>query len=199
MGVSPDDPGAAEARDKSLQRIALASMSYCPDVDLQLCELESIRRRGAAGSEALCTSNCTETDFVDIEPKTCAAVDDYPSDLLANRNNAERSYEERACCKVGIDAPSDECPVKPIVTKSDHDDFPVGVVIGVAAGALVVICGLAVFCVVRRRYVSLSILREQMKVIRLFQTITYLFDPYTKTDVPGPKTNHPTHQPTDWC
>ena len=176
MGVSPDDPDATEARDKSLQRIARASVSYCPDVDLELCELESIRRRGAAGSDALCTSNCTEIDFVDIEPRTCAAVDDYPSDLLANRINDGRAYEERACCKVGIDTPSDECPAGPAtVNRGDDGGFPVEVVIGVAVVVLVVIGGLAVSCAVRRRYVLLSAFLKVYKTL-LTNFLTYKTD-----------------------
>ena len=110
LGVSPDDPQANEARNVSLETIVQASTAFCPQVDLQLCEFESIRRRGKAGDDALCTNNCTASDFVEMEANRCAAVDDYPSDLLANRFYAGLQYEDRACCKVGNDAPSKECP-----------------------------------------------------------------------------------------
>ena len=147
LGVSPDDPDASEARALSLERIVQASTAFCPEVDLTLCEFESIRRRGVAGDEALCTGNCTAADFVDIEARTCATLDDYPSDLLANRRYAGKSYEQRSCCKVGNDVPSDECP--PSAEKGGSDSS-IAIIIGVVAVVLVLVVGIVAFVCFRR-------------------------------------------------
>lgn len=153
LGVSPDDPDASEAQALSLEEIVQASTAFCPELDLTLCELESIRRRGVAGDEALCTSNCSSADFVDIEARTCATIHDYPSDLIENRRNAGLSYEQRTCCKVDdpINRPSDECPLK-LVNGTRGGGFPVGIfVAALTAVILLLVVGLYVYR--RCRYV----------------------------------------------
>jgi hypothetical protein len=53
----------------------------------------SYRRQGAAEDEALCTANCTENDFVKIEPEECPSVSDYPRDLWNNIDSQGTDYE----------------------------------------------------------------------------------------------------------
>ena len=83
------DSGSQEALD----RVVLASTANCPSLNLTLCELESFRRQGLAGDEALCTSTCMESDFVEIEAEKCPFVADYPQDLWNNTNNQGTNYE----------------------------------------------------------------------------------------------------------
>lgn len=85
-----------------------------------------------AGDDAMWTEHCTEADFVDKKTKTCAGV--------ANRLYAGKAYQERACCKVGTDAPSDECPVDP----DAGGGCPTGVIIGVVVLVLLVVVGAVV-------------------------------------------------------
>lgn len=153
LGVSRDDPNQGQARNVSLARVIQASTAFCPDVALTHCEFESVRRRGLAGDDALCSNDCTDSDFVEIETEPCAILDDYPSDLFANRGEAGLSYTQRACCKPGVDAATDHCPYLP----EGSDSLPLGVIVGVAAGAclLFVTLGFVAF----RRYVR-SCLRQ---------------------------------------
>ena len=51
--------GSEAGSQEVLDRVVLASTAKCPSLNLTLCELESFRRQGSAGDEALCTSNCT--------------------------------------------------------------------------------------------------------------------------------------------
>jgi hypothetical protein len=126
----------SEGSQQSIERVARAAIAVCPVLDLATCELESFRRQGAAGDEALCTSNCSGADFVQVEAQQCPAVSDYPSELFMNRGLLGRSYEERVCCKVGETTPSDECP------EGSGGGGSIGLIIGIVAG-VVVLLGLA--------------------------------------------------------
>lgn len=94
----------------SLQRIIRQSTAKCPSLELTLCELESFRRRGSAGDFSLCTSNCTASDFVEIEPQKCGVEHDYPKDLWVNTQEEGLTYEERSCCVVGESEAAVEWP-----------------------------------------------------------------------------------------
>jgi hypothetical protein len=52
----------------------------------------SFRRQGAAGDEALCTTNCTTDELVTIEPKKCPSISDYPKDLWNNIESQGTDY-----------------------------------------------------------------------------------------------------------
>jgi hypothetical protein len=96
--------GLEAGSQEALDQVVLASTARCPSLHLSLCELESFRRQGAAGSEALCTSNCTEDDFVQIEAEECPFVHDYPQDLWQNNDDQGVAYLVRSsrldsvCC-----------------------------------------------------------------------------------------------------
>jgi hypothetical protein len=71
----------------------------CPNLSLDHCQLESLRKYGSddTGNEnTLCSDNCSE-----IKPLKASLCDNYPDDLWNNIFNQGRSYEERTCCKVG--------------------------------------------------------------------------------------------------
>jgi hypothetical protein len=85
--------GLEAGSQEVLDRVILASTAKCPSLNLSICELESFRRQSAAGNEALCTANCTENDFVKIEPENCSSVSDYPQDLWNNIDSQEKDYE----------------------------------------------------------------------------------------------------------
>jgi len=128
--------GVEEGSQESINRIVRTSTARCPNIDLTLCEIESFRRRGSAGNGALCTDNCTATDFVAIEEEACGTISDYPEDVWADQNYADLSYFERTCCKVGEDRPSDECPPNDNGNTSATGVI-VGGVVGGAVGAFV--------------------------------------------------------------
>jgi len=136
-----------EGSQESINHIVLTSTAKCPDIDLTLCELESFRRRGSAGNEALCTNNCSATEFVEIEEEPCPAVSDYPGDLWADRSYEDLSYLERTCCKVGEDRPSDECPLE------DGGASTAAIVGGVVGGlvGVIALCLGGIYCVRRRK------------------------------------------------
>jgi hypothetical protein len=123
-----DVPGGSQ---DSIDRIVRQSTAVCPTVKLELCELESFRQSGAAGSDALCTATCNKTDFVSIEETQCSAADDYPKDLWANRDLTGVSYTQRACC-VAVDislALTGQC-----LAFVDQDVKHLGAIIGGAIG-----------------------------------------------------------------
>ena len=134
LGIAPE-----RGSQESINRIALVSTARCPTLELELCELESFRRNGAAGDEALCTTNCTEDDFVQIEEESCPFVTQYPSELWVNDDYMGLSYEDRVCCLVGESFPSDQCPL----ANNDNDDSTkTTIIIGsaVGGGVLLILC-----------------------------------------------------------
>lgn len=176
------DTGDAEARDASLARIVQASTALCPDVTLSLCQLESLRRRGLAGDAALCSSNCTQADFVAIEAETCSAVDDYPQDLFADRSYAGKSYTDRACCKAGVDAPSDQCPPGQASGGGGGgggSSSNTGAVIASVLAALMLVLGIAVLAVfLSRRCVQRRIAGFYVFVRSLLSLMTCSLSPH---------------------
>jgi hypothetical protein len=130
---------------KSLDAIVKRSKAVCPTLGLSHCALESFRRRGVAGDEALCTTSCNETDFVALEAEKCPTISDYPRDLIADRSFKGRSYTERTCCKVGVDEPSSECPAENGTSFSEY------AIVGIAIGAVVLCCCGFFICYLRKR------------------------------------------------
>lgn len=114
--VYGDEAGATA----ELEKLALRSAARCPSINVQECVLESIRRQGKAGDFARCSSNCTAFDLVQVEPQACLFVDDYPTQLWVNTRNRNLTYDERICCRVGEDGPSDTCPA----SETDENSTP---------------------------------------------------------------------------
>jgi len=109
-----------------VNKIARVSAARCPNLDLTLCELESYRRRGNAGNEALCTTECTAADFVAIEEQSCGPNVTYPTDLWINTDLDDVPYLERVCCKTGETQASLECPEEePVLPTSTPEEEPI--------------------------------------------------------------------------
>jgi len=51
------------------------------------------------------TLNCSKA-FV----QPCPGYEEYPTDLWRNTDMVDKTYEERVCCEVGTNEPSDDCP-----------------------------------------------------------------------------------------
>jgi len=131
-----EDKGDITALERAVRR----STAKCPSLEsLSLCELESYRRTGFAGNDALCSNNCTESDFVPIEPEQCKTVSDYPTDLWANIDEMGIPYEDKACCLVGETTASDKCP--PGDASDNEDSNGVGIIIGIIVAGTAVVCG----------------------------------------------------------
>jgi hypothetical protein len=101
--------GVTSGSAATLDQVVKKSSAKCPTWNLTLCELESFRRRGVSSDQALCTRACGIDDFVGIEQKQCAAIDDVPQVLWADRSFEGIDYKKRVCCKEGDTAPSDQC------------------------------------------------------------------------------------------
>ena len=135
---------------KSLDEIVKRSKAVCPALKLGQCALESFRRRGLAGNEALCTNSCNETDFVTLEAEKCPTINDYPQDLIIDRSFKSRSYTERTCCKVGINEPTSECPV------DDGASIGASAIVGIVVGAIALCCcGFFIYYLQGRRNVTI--------------------------------------------
>jgi hypothetical protein len=149
-------PAGGEGSQKSIEGIAQAAIAVCPVLELATCEVELYRGQGVAGDEALCTTNCTGVDFVQVEAQQCFAVSEYPLELFINRVLLGKTYEERVCCKIGETTTSDECrtpgdtestsespsftPSFSPSSKGGEGGSNIGVIVGIAAGALAILC-----------------------------------------------------------
>jgi hypothetical protein len=98
LGTASDGNNDSEA----IWRVATRSVARCPSFKLTKCELEAYRL-ATSGEAARCNSNCTSDGFIETHTKHCATVKNYPSDLFANTNLENQSYESRVCCAVGVD------------------------------------------------------------------------------------------------
>jgi hypothetical protein len=126
--------GVPDGSKESINRIVRQSTAVCPTIDLALCELESFRRRSSAGDEALCTTNCTASEYFEIEEQACSFVNDYPRDLFINNMLQGLSYEERVCCVVGENTvhTADQCVAGP-------DELNIGLIVGTVIGGILVV------------------------------------------------------------
>jgi hypothetical protein len=128
--------GVTSGSAATLDRVVKNSSAKCPTWNLTLCELESFRRRGVSSDQALCTRTCGIDDFVGIEEKQCAAIDDVPQVLWADRSFEGIDYEKRVCCEEGDTAPSDQC------SAGSGLDMGLGAIVGlILASVLVLILG----------------------------------------------------------
>eukprot|EP00977_Amphora_coffeiformis_P015582 scaffold4562_cov178-Amphora_coffeaeformis.AAC.11 len=150
LGITATTPGMGSAESiERVSRVAYATAANCPVLDLGLCALESVRRQGLAGDEALCTNNCTLEDFVQVEEELCPFVTDYPSDLWVSTANDGVPFVGRACCIIGENAPSDECPAQLDTSRlgeGSSSAFPIGAIVGIVVGVLIVLGGVVWWC-----------------------------------------------------
>lgn len=84
----------------TLELLEMESTAKCPVIDLTQCELESFRRRGISrtNEDAICTNNCTSSEFVQIEEQECPIASDLPTYLWTDNGGLGRTAEERLCC-----------------------------------------------------------------------------------------------------
>ena len=130
--------GISMGSQDSIDRIVKQSTAFIPEIELQLCELESFRRIGSVGDDGLCTTSCNATDFVQVEELECGLASDYPANLFINEVLKGKSYEERACCAVNVTMPDmiNQCNAK------SKDGLSIGGIVGIVLGGLaaVLIC-----------------------------------------------------------
>ena len=152
LGIDNGGGGSEE----SIRRVALLSTARCPRIELGLCELESYRRGGAAGDEALCTNNCSNAELVSVQAEACPFVSDYPKELWKNPDpdNDSKSYADRVCCHVGETWADAQCPARgttpPTTTKEKK--LGAGTIAGIAVGSVagLVIVGVGAFMAMSR-------------------------------------------------
>ena len=80
-------------KEEVISRMVARSIAQCPNLNITQCQLESLSKE-----DDRCTTNCPLSSVYKISE--CSDVD-YPFDVLHNRNNEGRTYEERTCCSVG--------------------------------------------------------------------------------------------------
>jgi len=92
-----------------LDRFVRRSTARCPKIELGACELDALRF--ITGGENATCEFCNSTNYAGVVP-SCPSQSDVPNDLWDNSNMAGRKYNERACCEVGQNVPSDSCPAR---------------------------------------------------------------------------------------
>ena len=124
--------GNALGSQDSIDRIVKRSTAFIPVIELELCELESFRRIGSVGDDALCTTTCNATDFVQVQELECSSVSDYPTNLFVNEDIKGLSYEDRVCCVVNSTMPdmNNQCG------SNGGDGLGTGAIIGIALGSV---------------------------------------------------------------
>ena len=124
--------GNALGSQDSIDRIVKRSTAFIPVIELELCELESFRRIGSVGDDALCTTTCNATDFVQVQELECSSVSDYPTNLFVDEDIKGLSYEDRVCCVVNSTMPdmSNQCG------SNEGDGLNTGALIGIVAGSV---------------------------------------------------------------
>jgi hypothetical protein len=142
------------ASTESFQRVVEFAKASCPRLVLSRCEIESYRRQGTAKDAALCNLNCTEADYVQVEEQMCNDTSVYPTKLWQNTDRRGKNYEESACCIIGEDSPSTECPRTSELEVGPRTSEPavgprtseraVGAIIGGTLGGLAGVAALAV-------------------------------------------------------
>ena len=88
-------------QDQVIQQIIQRSGAVCPTIELNACQLESLRKYGSddEGNHGAVCGSCSGT----ISQLQAPLCQDYATVLWDNDLNKGRSYEERACCHVGSD------------------------------------------------------------------------------------------------
>lgn len=123
-----------------LQRFIRLSTAQCPKIDLSDCQLEGLRYL-AGGEEATC-GMCNSTDYPGIIPTECPFKPDLPKNLWQNTDVEGVKYEDRACCEIGSNVPSEMCGIPDEIdtTEIDTSTNSIGLVLGITIPVLFVIC-----------------------------------------------------------
>ncbi|KAK1735864.1 voltage-dependent calcium channel-like protein [Skeletonema marinoi] len=123
-----------------LQRFIRLSTAQCPKIDLSDCQLEGLRYL-AGGEEATC-GICNSTDYPGIIPTECPFKPDLPKNLWQNTDVDGVKYEDRACCEIGSNVPSEMCGVPDEIdtTELDTSTNSIGLILGITIPVLFVIC-----------------------------------------------------------
>jgi Mg-chelatase subunit ChlD len=132
--------------DVAATRLAQRSLASCPLINLTLCQREALRRQGAAGDEALCTSNCTAAYFAHVNTENCPNIEDEPTALWANNVFRDVSFVERGCC-VGGESPIAQCEVP-------EEKFDIGLAIVISIPIIVTLFMCLMFWRVRRQRIK---------------------------------------------
>uniref|UniRef100_A0A7S4NES1 VWFA domain-containing protein n=2 Tax=Odontella aurita TaxID=265563 RepID=A0A7S4NES1_9STRA len=152
------EPGSStkDVHPDTLKEIVDKSMAICPTLNLTQCTLQSYRKFGKSGEDAMCAGvMCSEGDFVDVEPKKCSGMSDYPSNLWANNLLQGKSYEDRVCCLEGERDPSNECPYHDFRTNSEAGNLSQGATVGIVIGAIAAgVCVLGCFVNHKRKNIE---------------------------------------------
>jgi len=142
------------SKNAVIDRIVERSVAYCPSLNVTECQLESLRYFGQ--SDAVCSS--CDTAPKSLESPLCTDINpsyQYPDEVIANKLNSNRPYEERACCTIGEEPR--EAGVLSIGEKMSlqcKEGPNIAMILGVVFGALVGVCAfgcLAAHCITRRK------------------------------------------------
>ena len=158
--------GNAMGSQDSIDRIVKQSTTFIPVLELDICELESFRRIGSVGDDALCTTTCNATSFVQIEEQECSSVSDYPKNLFVNEDLKGLPYEERACCVVNATTPdlNNQCGLK------GGGGIGTGAIIGIVFGSVAAIL-LGGCLVSKRRGKAMSSDKDAAKTVTVGPSI----------------------------
>lgn len=152
------DAGSSSAFD----RLIRASTARCPSLNLTECELESYRRRGTAGSQALCSNVCQDSDFIKVEEDPCPNAYDFPSDLWINRELNGLTYQDRVCCKDGKGGSAEAtCGIA-----SSSTSLSFGAIAGIAIACVFLIAaGVVLWICNQRRSTTTATPLQEMPII----------------------------------
>jgi hypothetical protein len=132
--------GVSIGSTTTFDRVVQASTAVCPNLEISTCQLEAFRESGPSGADASCgAANCTGSNSVVIDGQPCRNRDDFPSDVIANRDVESLGFEQRSCCVVGTNTLSDQC----FQDKSSGSKRNTGMIAGISIGAAVGLCILA--------------------------------------------------------
>jgi hypothetical protein len=154
-----------ESRDIIIEDIVERSIAKCPIFNLTDCQMESLRMYGTDPNgfpAATCDDTTCPSGIPSLESVSCTTEDLSSVSLWDNVNVRNYSFEERACCNVG------ESRVAGTVTLSEvreqvcveEGSFPVGLVVGGAVGAVLLIAIIAGIVICKRKRNAASTAQE---------------------------------------
>mmetsp|Transcript_3025 Transcript_3025/g.4402 ORF Transcript_3025/g.4402 Transcript_3025/m.4402 type:complete len:399 (+) Transcript_3025:347-1543(+) len=117
-----------------LQRFILLSTAQCPTIHLSECQLDALRYL-SGGQEATC-GRCNSTEYPGIIPAECSVKPDLPNNLWQNTDMEGVKYEDRTCCEIGSNVPSEMCPNE----IDTSNEISIGIIVGSSIASLCVIC-----------------------------------------------------------
>jgi hypothetical protein len=159
-----------ESRDIIIEDIVERSIAKCPIFNLTDCQMESLRMYGTDPTgfpAAICYDYmCPSSGIPSLESVSCTTEDLSSVSLWDNVNVRNYSFEERACCNVG------ESRVAGTVTLSEVQEqvcveegsFPVGLVVGGAVGAVLLIAIIAGIVICKRKRSTASTTQETASI-----------------------------------